>query len=193
MEEGVAQRAQELRVSLTDEAAALPSQNLTGRRRGRLASSPAQEVLVLVLRSFAPLATMYTLYRIAVAIVMGCFASAAPKRHYLPTLPLAVEVLIYIETAFLVYMMWRSRVLARRRHSPPIGRDEIGLLMRRILAHTNDMKELISGWFQDVPFDNLSREEIWTFVVWMLYSKYPEEVRAHSPLWHTDACIAPSC
>jgi hypothetical protein len=41
------------------------------------------------------------------------------------------------------------------------------------------MKELISGWFHDVPFDDLSREDIWTFVAWMLYSKYPEEVRGH--------------
>lgn len=145
------------------------------RRRG-IPPTLTQEAFVLLLRSFAPLASIYTLYRIAVAVVWAYFPSSAPTHPPLPTLPLALEVFIYLETVFLVYMMWRSRVLARRQKPPPIGREEIEVLVRRMIAHTTDMKALISGWFMDVPFDELSRDDLYKFVAWMIYSKHPHEV-----------------
>jgi len=36
---------------------------------------------------------------------------------------------------------------------------------------------MISGWFMDTPFEELCREDLETFVAWMLLSKEAEEVR----------------
>ena len=40
-----------------------------------------------------------------------------------------------------------------------------------------DMKAMISGWFMDVPFEDLRKEDLEKFVAWMIFSKPAEEVR----------------
>jgi hypothetical protein len=35
---------------------------------------------------------------------------------------------------------------------------------------------MISGWFMDTPFEELCREDLETFVAWMLLSKEVHEV-----------------
>ena len=38
-------------------------------------------------------------------------------------------------------------------------------------------QEMISGWFMDVSFDDLRKEDLQRFVAWMLFSKNVDEVR----------------
>jgi hypothetical protein len=42
---------------------------------------------------------------------------------------------------------------------------------------------MISGWFMDVPYGELNQKDLDKFVAWMLFSKYPHEVRRRPPTY----------
>lgn len=132
-----------------------------------------QHAAVFLFRCMAPLACTYTVYR----ILVGVLASRSYiKAAQAPLLPLPLEIMIYLEVLFFIYLSWRYSVLRRHRKPPSINREERRKLLHRCLENCEDVKALISGWFMDVPFEKLSKKELLTFLAWMLLGKPLEKV-----------------
>jgi hypothetical protein len=103
---------------------------------GKLETSCWQECVVGFFRAFAPLAILYTVYRIIASIVLAALPAPRPQLLFLP---LGLEILIYVEVAFFVFLRWRAYVLGQRRPAPCLSREERRKVIERCLEHTADM------------------------------------------------------
>jgi hypothetical protein len=115
---------------------------------GRIQSSWVQEGIVLALRAFPYLALVHAAGRLGHFFLEQ--QMRAPSSSSSPILALlhwpfrfhwAVEALLLVEGAFLLYIRWRHDVLCRADRSPPqLSPAEREQVFERMLRHTEDMK-----------------------------------------------------
>lgn len=108
---------------------------------GKIKSNRTEEAFICLLRSLAPLSCVYTTYRVILTLIVSLLPSPSlPSRLHVLHLPLALEVIIYAEAIFYLYIIWRCHVLSRRRTPPALSLQERELILERLIAHTEDMK-----------------------------------------------------
>lgn len=105
---------------------------------GRIQSSWTQEGVVLCLRAFPWFALIHVLGRLLALLLPhgGGSIGRWPLRFHW-----AVEAVLLLEAAFLLYVTWRHRVLSKDRAPPPqLSPAELERVFERMLRHTEDMK-----------------------------------------------------
>lgn len=109
---------------------------------GRIQSSWAQEGIVLALRAFPWFALLHVVGRL-LPLALPHAGAAAAAAGWWPLLRFywAIEAVLFVEAAFLVYVQYRARVLDRTDRAPPqLSPAELELMFERLLRHTEDMK-----------------------------------------------------
>jgi hypothetical protein len=109
---------------------------------GRIKSSWAQEGIVLALRAFPWFALIHTTHKAGNWLAVHglpfrilCFRW--PFTHFFHW---AVELALYVEAAFLLYIQWRHSVLENAAEPPQLTAEEREQIFERMLKHTDDMK-----------------------------------------------------
>jgi len=83
------------------------------------------------------------------------------------TLPLSL--MLGVEAAFWGYCKLQHLSFDRVSQPEPMKRDVVEL-WRMCLTNVPDAREFLTGWFYDVPFEDITRDDVKDFLAWALYS-----------------------
>ncbi len=110
---------------------------------GRIKSSWVQEGIVLALRAFPYFALVHTIHKAGVWLLRNGLFPSRDLAFYWPfsaSFHWVVELALYVEAAFLLYIQWRHSVLESTVEPPQLTAAEREQIFERMLRHTDDMK-----------------------------------------------------